>query len=56
MKLPIWDAIKRYPRSMAVGVGAHICDVAVIYMYVTFSVAYLIEQLDFSRTTALTAS
>ena len=53
VKLPIWDAIKRYPKSMAVGVGAHICDVAVIYTYVTFSVAYLIDQLDFSRTTAL---
>jgi MHS family shikimate/dehydroshikimate transporter-like MFS transporter len=53
VKLPIWDAIKRYPKSMAVGTGAHICDVAVIYTYVTFSVAYLIDQLDFSRTTAL---
>ena len=49
VKLPIVDAIKRYPKSMAVGVGAHICDVAVIYTYVTFSVAYLIDQLDFSR-------
>jgi MHS family shikimate/dehydroshikimate transporter-like MFS transporter len=27
VKLPIGDAIKRYPRSFLVGVGAHICDV-----------------------------
>jgi MHS family shikimate/dehydroshikimate transporter-like MFS transporter len=53
VKLPIGDAIKRYPRSMLVGVGAHICDTAVIYTYATFSVAYLIDELDFSRTTAL---
>jgi MFS transporter, MHS family, shikimate and dehydroshikimate transport protein len=53
VKLPIGDAIKRYPRSFLVGIGAHICDTAVIYTYVTFSVAYLVDELDFSRPTAL---
>ena len=51
---PFLEVFKRYPRSVLVGIGAHIVDVAVIYVYVTYSVAYLTKELDFSRTTALT--
>jgi MFS transporter, MHS family, shikimate and dehydroshikimate transport protein len=51
---PFLEAFKRYPRSVLVGIGAHIVDTAVIYVYATYSVAYLTKELDFSRTTALT--
>ena len=51
--LPVLETIKRYPRNVAVAAGAHIADTAVIYIFVTFSVAYVTDQLDLSRTTAL---
>ena len=40
VKLPIKDAIANYPRSVLVGIGAHVCDTAAAYMYATFTVAY----------------
>lgn len=53
VKLPIRDAIARYPRSFLVGVGAHICDTAVVYTLATFSVAYATAELGLDGTTAL---
>ncbi len=54
VKLPVRDALVRYPRNMLIGIGAHIADTACIYLFATFSVNYMTETLDFSRTTALT--
>ncbi len=53
VKLPIRDTIARYPRSFLVGVGAHICDTAVVYTLATFSVAYATAELGLSNRTAL---
>ncbi|WP_327580705.1 MHS family MFS transporter [Nonomuraea sp. NBC_00507] len=53
VKLPIRDAIVRYPRNFLIGVGAHICDTAVVYTLSTFSVAYAIAELGLSNRTAL---
>ena len=50
VKLPILDTVKRYPRSVLVGIGAHVADIAVIYIFVTFSVAYATDELGLSRT------
>ena len=55
VKLPIADAIKSYPRSVLVGIGAHVCDTAAAYMYATFTVAYATDQLDMSRGVVLGA-
>jgi len=55
VKLPIKDAIANYPRSVLVGIGAHVCDPAAAYMYATFTVAYATEQLDMSRGVVLGA-
>ena len=49
------DAIKSYPRSVLVGIGAHVCDTAAAYMYATFTVAYATDQLDMSRGVVLGA-
>ena len=38
-----------YPRSVLVGIGAHVCDTAAAYMYATFTVAYATDQLDMSK-------
>jgi MFS family permease len=54
VKLPVAETVKRYPRSVLVGVGAHIADTAVIYIYATFLVAYATNELDLSRTAVLT--
>ena len=55
VKLPIVEAIKSYPRSVLVGIGAHVCDTAAAYMYATFTVAYATDQLDMSRSVVLGA-
>ncbi|MQA80455.1 MAG: MFS transporter [Streptosporangiales bacterium] len=54
VKLPIRDALKRYPRSFLVGVGAHVCDTAAIYLYATFSVAYVTNELGLPSWVTLT--
>ncbi|MQA08856.1 MAG: MFS transporter [Pseudonocardiaceae bacterium] len=54
VKLPVVDALRRYPRSFLVGIGAHICDTAVVYIYATFSIAYIQETLGLDRWIALT--
>jgi MFS transporter, MHS family, shikimate and dehydroshikimate transport protein len=54
VQAPILAALRRYPRSFLVGIGAHICDTAVIYLYSTFVVAYVTEDLGQPRWVALT--
>ena len=54
VKMPVREAVVRYPRNMLIGVGGHIADTAVIYLFATFSVNYVTGTLDLSRTTALT--
>ncbi|WP_188188125.1 MFS transporter [Nonomuraea sp. SYSU D8015] len=53
VKLPIRDALARYPRNFLIGVGAHINDTAVVYTLATFSVAYATQRLGLSSRTAL---
>jgi MFS transporter, MHS family, shikimate and dehydroshikimate transport protein len=55
VKLPLKDAIVRYPRSVLVGIGAHVCDTAAAYMYATFTVAYATDQLEMSKGVVLGA-
>ncbi|WP_158628582.1 MFS transporter [Saccharopolyspora rhizosphaerae] len=49
IKLPVSEAMRRYPRNFLIGIGAHICDTAVVYIYATFSVAYVQEALGLPR-------
>jgi MHS family shikimate/dehydroshikimate transporter-like MFS transporter len=55
VKLPIKDALVRYPRSVLVGIGAHVCDTAAAYMYATFTVAYATDELGMSKGVVLGA-
>lgn len=54
LKLPVLDAIRRYPRNMVIGIGAHVADTAVIYLYATFTVNYITKTLGLTRSVALT--
>ncbi|MGI5146903.1 MFS transporter [Plantactinospora sp. CA-294935] len=54
VQTPILDTLKMYPRNFLVGIGAHICDTAIVYIFATFSVAYLTNELDQPRWVALT--
>ncbi|WP_216093864.1 MFS transporter [Streptomyces abyssalis] len=54
VKLPVREALRRYPRSFLVGIGAHICDTSVVYIYATFSVSYLTVQVEQPKWVALT--
>ena len=53
VKMPILETVKRYPKSVLVGIGAHVADVAVIYIYIAFSVSYATDELGLSSTTVL---
>ncbi|MDT0443087.1 MFS transporter [Streptomyces johnsoniae] len=54
VKIPARETLRRYPRNFLVGIGAHICDTAVVYIYATFSVSYITDELDLERWVALT--
>lgn len=54
VRMPILDALRRYPRNFLVGVGAHICDTAAVYLYATFAVAYITDNLGLPSWVALT--
>jgi MFS family permease len=54
VRTPIVDTLRRYPRSFLVGIGAHICDTAIVYIFATFVVAYVTDELGLDRSTALT--
>ncbi|WP_081687154.1 MFS transporter [Glycomyces tenuis] len=54
VRMPVKETLRRYPRSFLVGIGAHICDTSTIYIFATFSVAYVTETLDMPRWTILT--
>ena len=53
VRLPVLEALRRYPRNFLIGIGAHICDTALAYFYATYSVSYLTTQLGLPRSTAL---
>jgi MFS transporter, MHS family, shikimate and dehydroshikimate transport protein len=51
--LPIFDALRRYPRNFLIGIGAHVCDTAVVYIYATYSLTYITKVLELERWVAL---
>jgi MHS family shikimate/dehydroshikimate transporter-like MFS transporter len=51
---PVRETLHAHPRGVLVGIGAHIADTAVIYVYSTFLVSYLTEELGLRREVALT--
>jgi MFS transporter, MHS family, shikimate and dehydroshikimate transport protein len=54
VKLPVLDALRRYPRNFLIGIGAHVCDTAVVYLYATYSLTYITRTLDLERWVGLT--
>jgi MHS family shikimate/dehydroshikimate transporter-like MFS transporter len=54
VKLPVLDALRHYPRNFLIGIGAHICDTAVVYIYATYSLTYITKTLALPRWVGLT--
>jgi MFS family permease len=54
VRTPVVDTLKRYPRSFLVGIGAHICDTAIVYIFATWTVSYVTSELDRPRWVPLT--
>jgi hypothetical protein len=54
VKLPVLEALRRYPRNLLIGVGAHVADTAAVYLYATFTVSYATGTLGIARGTVLT--
>jgi MFS transporter, MHS family, shikimate and dehydroshikimate transport protein len=54
VRTPILDTLKRYPRSFLVGIGAHICDTAIVYIFATWTVSYVTDDLGLARWVPLT--
>lgn len=53
--LPIVTAFKNYPGNIALGVGARWIDGVFFNVLAVFSITYLVQQIQTSRTEALTA-
>jgi MFS family permease len=51
---PVRETLRSHRRGLLVGVGAHIADTTVIYIYSAFMVTYLTEELGLRRAVALT--
>ena len=54
VRAPIVETVKRYPRSFAVGIGAHICDTAIVYIFASWTVSYVTDELGQPRWVPLT--
>ncbi len=54
VRMPVFDALRRYPRNFLIGIGAHVCDTAVIYIYATYSLTYITKTLELDRWVGLT--
>jgi metabolite-proton symporter len=54
VRAPILETVKRYPRSFLVGIGAHICDTAIVYIFASWTVSYVTDELDQPRWVPLT--
>ncbi|KAF4409042.1 MULTISPECIES: MFS transporter [Streptomyces] len=54
VRLPVREALVRYPRNFLVGIGAHVCDTSLVYICATFSVSYVTGELGMERWVALT--
>ncbi|WP_433282322.1 MFS transporter [Pseudonocardia xinjiangensis] len=54
VKAPVLEALRRYPRNLLIGIGAHIADTAAVYLYATFTVSYATGTLGIPRGTVLT--
>ncbi|HWM06925.1 MAG TPA: MFS transporter [Actinophytocola sp.] len=54
VKLPVFDALRRYPRNFLIGIGAHICDTAIVYIFATYSLSYITKTLELERWVGLT--
>jgi MFS family permease len=48
------ETVKRYPRSFLVGIGAHICDTAIVYIFASWTVSYVTDELGQPRWVPLT--
>jgi MFS transporter, MHS family, shikimate and dehydroshikimate transport protein len=53
VRLPIVETLRRYPRNFLIGIGAHISDTALAYLFATFTVAYVTGELGLPRSTVL---
>jgi MFS family permease len=54
VRTPVLETVKRYPRSFLVGIGAHICDTAIVYIFASWTVAYVTDELGQPRWVPLT--
>ncbi|HEY8455221.1 MAG TPA: MFS transporter [Actinopolymorphaceae bacterium] len=45
VRTPVLATLRAYPRNFLVGIGAHVCDTAIVYIYATYMNAYITEEL-----------
>ncbi|GAA1781784.1 MFS transporter [Luedemannella flava] len=56
VRRPVRETLRHYRGNFLIGVGAHICDTAVVYIYSTFMITYVTQHLHLDRTVALTGT
>lgn len=53
VKIPFFEVIRNYPRSVLLSMGARFAENACFYIFTVFVLSYATGQLDVSRTTVL---
>ncbi|MBB5131501.1 MHS family shikimate/dehydroshikimate transporter-like MFS transporter [Thermocatellispora tengchongensis] len=53
VRMPVLEAVRRHPRGLLIGIGAHIGDTALIYTLATFTVSYATAELGLPGSTVL---
>jgi MFS transporter, MHS family, shikimate and dehydroshikimate transport protein len=51
---PVLQTLRAHPRGLLIGIGAHVADTAIIYVYANFMITYLTRELGLRREVALT--
>ncbi|TAM87422.1 MAG: MFS transporter [Candidimonas sp.] len=54
-RFPVWQAIRRYPKDILIGLGARITEISWIYVLTIFGLSYAVQDLGLSRNLVLGA-
>ena len=53
-RLPVWEALRRHPLNILLGIGAKVAESGLFNIYAVFAITYCVTELGVPRTTVLT--
>lgn len=54
-RFPVWDAVRRHPKDLLIGLGARITEISWIYVITIFGLSYAVDTLGLPRSLVLWA-